>query len=395
MLHSALREVHFFPRVLTIDADEFEINCVSDLLLIACNAQAISIPSFVTSVESASLLGDESLSEVEIPASIEQLGGFYEFQALQTIRFTSVGRLRVVKGFEGCDRLQRIEIPSSVEIIDVTAFARCSLLKYVSFSTPSRLATIAGFQECPRLDFIVIPSSVTNISGFSRCESLHMIVVNHSDFPDPYWRTVSFAADGCLKVLRGFSGCTALVAVEIPTSVTHINKDAFSGCSLLRELTFQRGSALSEIEGFSDCRLLGRIEFPRSVRRIAGFKRCHQLRVVTFPPGSQLEILDAFGGCPRLSVIRISSCPVRLVLPRVVFVEHHDECRMKRSRRLLHLGSLGLVRHLPSRWEVWPRPDDEDNVPLLPVSVFDGFNNWFDVPSIFQTKWGSPERVVV
>jgi hypothetical protein len=255
MLHSALREVHFFPRGYTVDADEFEIDCVSDLLLLACNAQAVSIPSFITSVESASLLGDESVSEVEIPASIEQLGGFYEFRALQTIRFTAVGRLRVVKGFEGCRRLERIEIPSSVEIIDVTAFSSCALTD-VAFSTPSRLDTISGFPECPRLQSITIPSSVTNISGFNRCESLNTIGIEH--FPAP---SVFFTPDTCLKVLSGFSQCNDLVAVEIPASVTRINKDAFSNYRLLCEWIFSDTPPFPKSKGFQGVPYLGELNF--------------------------------------------------------------------------------------------------------------------------------------
>ena len=155
----------------------------------------------------------------------------------------------------GKPSLERIEIPASVEIIGGSAFYNCSSLAAVTFEDGSRLKTIrfGAFQNCAALESITIPSSVDSVgwSIFEDCSSL---------------KTVTFASGSALKMIeyQMFYNCSSLERIEIPASVETIKSSAFKGCSSLTTVIFEEGSRLKTIDGaflsngdyygaFSDC----------------------------------------------------------------------------------------------------------------------------------------------
>jgi hypothetical protein len=101
----------------------------------------------------------------------------------------------VICGFQRCSSLRRIEIPSSVEIIDESAFEDCHLLNEVVFASDSRLKEIRGFQTCVLLHQIEIPASVLAISSsaFRICRALRLVV---------------FSPGSVTRAIDGFKGCT-------------------------------------------------------------------------------------------------------------------------------------------------------------------------------------------
>jgi hypothetical protein len=133
--------------------------------------------------------------------------------------------LKQLSGFQFCRRLLRIEIPVSVEIIDLNAFFGCHSLTEVIFPGDSRLRRLNGFQSCTQLSRIQIPASVQIItsSAFFGCNSLQEVI---------------FATDGRLRILSGFQSCTQLFRIAIPASVEIITSSAFFGCNSLQEVIF-------------------------------------------------------------------------------------------------------------------------------------------------------------
>ena len=99
--------------------------------------------------------------------------------------------------FTGCP-ITSIEIPASVETIEVAAFQDCSQLVSVTFEKGSKLKTIGGMN-------LIFP--------------------------------VSFDSPGAQAHLGAFSDCTALTSIEIPASVESIEECAFQGCSQLASVT--------------------------------------------------------------------------------------------------------------------------------------------------------------
>ena len=194
--------------------------------------------------------------------------------------------------------LRSVVIPTNVTTVGYSAFKRCSSLTTVTFEKESQLKTIGGdyyygaFSDCTALTSIEIPASVETIgnTAFSDCSSL---------------ATVTFEKGSRLKTIgnNAYYRCTSLTSIEIPASVETIEKKAFFHCSKLTTITFEKGSLLKTIGGgyyssyyhgaFSDCSSLTSIEIPASVETIeaTAFKRCSKLTTVTFEKGSQLKII--------------------------------------------------------------------------------------------------------
>ena len=173
--------------------------------------------------------------------------------------------------------LRSVVIPTNVTTVGYSAFKRCSSLTTVTFEKESQLKTIGGdyyygaFSDCTALTSIEIPASVETIgnTAFSDCSSL---------------ATVTFEKGSRLKTIgnNAYYRCTSLTSIEIPASVETIEKKAFMHCSSLATVTFEKGSQLKTIAGdsydgaFSDCTALTSIEIPASVETIeaTAFKHC-------------------------------------------------------------------------------------------------------------------------
>ena len=126
--------------------------------------------------------------------------------------------------FYGCESLESITIPSTVEEIDQQAFISCNSLREVVLSDGLKKIGQFAFQSCTSLQSIAIPSSVTEIEkyAFINCNSLKEVVVS----------------EGLLKKIRSsvFQTCMSLQRITIPATVDKIEQFAFMNCSTLREV---------------------------------------------------------------------------------------------------------------------------------------------------------------
>ena len=267
-----------------------------------------------------------ALTTIEIPANVETIGkaAFKGCTSLASVIFEIGSQLKIIKGgyydtthydgaFSDCISLKSIEIPASVETIDIATFKGCSMLTTITFGQDSQLKTIAGtsscgaFSDCTSLTSIEIPASVETIgvTAFKGCSSL---------------ATVAFEKGSQLKTIAGgstayyyqgvFSDCISLTSIEIPANVETIEATAFKGCSSLTTVTFEKGSRLKKISASAfDGSKLEQIEIPAKVTEIAGgtFKDYETLKTISFESGSQLKSIgaSAFNGCISLISIII------------------------------------------------------------------------------------------
>lgn len=150
-----------------------------------------------------------ALTSVEIPANVETIeaAAFKGCTNLTSVTFGRNSNLKIIKGgydthyehinygaFTDCTALKSIEIPASVETIDVSAFLGCSQLKTVSFESNSKLKEIGGasmqyphgaFTDCITLSAIEIPTSVTKIgaAAFYGCIYNHRTTKTNQKYP--------------------------------------------------------------------------------------------------------------------------------------------------------------------------------------------------------------------
>ena len=101
--------------------------------------------------------------------------------------------------------------------------------------------------------------------------------------------------DGC--------GCSSLVSIKLPPSVTHIREEAFIGCIALTSIELP--ATLKEIgrDAFWSCFSLQEIVLPDGLEKInnSAFYRCMSLSSVYIPASVMNIGIDVWGGCDNLN----------------------------------------------------------------------------------------------
>ena len=216
--------------------------------------------------------------------------------------------VEIAKGaFEGCSKLEAVDIPNSVTTIGKLAFCGCEKLDTVDI--PNSVTTIGNraFKFCVNLTKVNIPNGVTEIAeeAFYFCRSLATV-----DIPNSV-TTIERAA---------FWDCKSLATVDIPHSVTTIGKNAFYGCGL-KEVTIPSSVKTIGDGAFSYCNQLTEFKVDEenaSYSEDGGvlFMKNRQI-LIAYPggrkgayeiPGSVMRIdAGAFRGCSGLTAVVIPS----------------------------------------------------------------------------------------
>ena len=186
--------------------------------------------------------GDLELSYDEA-ATVTSLGttftGNSEIQIFNELKhFTGLTVLD--DAFSGCSNLWKVTIPVNVESMTFNNFKGCVSLKTITFEKGSKLKSITGgyqnkdnysgaLSDCKALTFIEIPASVETIeiAAFKGCSSLEMITFEKGSKLE----SISGVRD-----LGAFDGAINLTTVDMSecTQVKRIDEYTFYGNSNLR-----------------------------------------------------------------------------------------------------------------------------------------------------------------
>lgn len=236
---------------------------------------------------------ESNIISIAIPKSIKTIGQDAFSNCVSLIKVNMEGdSLEKIedRAFYNCVSLESFSIPSSLKIIGNGAFEQCVSLK--TFAIPATLTTLGEgllinckelksiiFEEgiesiparicigCDKLTRVSIPTTVKEIckASFRVCSSLTNI-----NLPEgiSIIGSSSFAASGLEKI-------------ELPTTTTIIEEEAFSSCRQLSSLTI-KGNNLKEInaKAFKYCVSLSTFSIPESVEYIAetAFDNCDVLQ---------------------------------------------------------------------------------------------------------------------
>ena len=122
--------------------------------------------------------------------------------------------------------------------------------------------------------------------------------------------------ENIVSIDGAFNGCSELLELIIPNSVTSIGQMAFSGCSNLKELSIPNSVTFIDQYAFYRCSGLTSITLPEILNCPIGactFMDCSNLTSIKIPEGVTSIKNSAFSGCTSLTNINIPNSVTEII----------------------------------------------------------------------------------
>lgn len=174
--------------------------------------------------------------------------------------------------FKNNETLQSVIFPNSLKEIGYEAFSNSGLQG--NLILPKNLEIIDGSFRNISLESVVIPSSIQTASGAFSNSTIDKVIIE----------------SGLIEIPAGMFIFSKVIEVELPETITKINRDAFYCCNTLKVINLP--STLKEIDN-------------------QAFLSCTSLTQVTLPEGLTHLGREAFGDCTSIRTINIPSTIVQ------------------------------------------------------------------------------------
>lgn len=282
-----LRSITFSNNIQMIDSNAFK-NCVrlTDVLFDGTLTDWCSIEFNYTPMEYAKnfyLLSKSGkykrLTTLNIPNGIEKINGsvFYGFRNVTSITIPETVKIIGYGAFAGCN-IQKITIPSSVESIESSAFASCTNLKEIEILGNLKHFGENVFYKCSSLKLNEFDNAYYIGNNSNKYKILVQAVNKEISSCEIHKDTeiiatcalalcrnlteISFDEESQLKVvdIAGFSHCSSLEEIMLPSSVEIIESEAFCECSNLKEIIIPKNVEKIESHTFYYCKNLTNLE---------------------------------------------------------------------------------------------------------------------------------------
>ena len=262
------------------------------------------------------------------------------------------------RAFQGCTKLTKITIPSSVSYIDTYAFYNCTGLKEVV--VPDSVSNCGGgdWFACDngktlKLQKLTIPAAAAAVNLFGstaipndlcvktkttyggrtfavECKNLgkdsnRFALIGHGDSAAISQSTSgSVAVPGSVTVLgksctvkfiaeQAFDHCTGVTGVTLPESVKWIETGAFSHCTAMTSISMPGVTSIGTL-AFWNCDALTRVNLPVKLSIIGdkAFQSCDSLNSVVIRRGATSIGAGAFRSCGKLAELTIGEGTVEI-----------------------------------------------------------------------------------
>ena len=251
-----------------------------------------TIPNDVEILADRAFGGNERLKELIVPSSVVEMTWAISYVPnLEKIVFED--GIEKVEGCCFCDKLNNVDIPSSVKVIEANAFKQCTALTTVTLHEGLDYIGGDAFAQSG-LTTIEIPNSVGTIEGnaFNQCDQLGSVIFDEGDAK-------------CYIGGSAFSNCSGLTSVTMNGTVEDMGAEVFGNCTNLASVTFNEGLKYIGDKGFSNSKLTS-VTIPSTVINIGAdaFRNCKSLTSVLFAgESSSLQYLGsyAFSDCTLLT----------------------------------------------------------------------------------------------
>ncbi len=260
--------------------------------------------------------------DVKLPMKIRVIDLVYKVEEIEanTFRNTDVRSVVIPEGyrimetgvFDGCEHLESVSIPSTMESIGNGAFKKCKKLAKIEVAEGNKSfwTDEYGILYTSDRKFLIqapgalegdvtLPESLEVIcdTAFNGCEKVTGVTMG------PKVKRIGKSA---------FSGCSSLSRIKIPASMSEISDYAFNGCASLPSIDADDGEHFVSRGGLlysKDMKTLVRapgaisreVVLPDTVETIGqgAFQSCEKLSKVTMK-GVRTISNEAFKGCISL-----------------------------------------------------------------------------------------------
>jgi len=220
-------------------------------------------------------VGCALLERIKIPSSVNILGkaAFMECEKLVNVEFCE-GLVEIERAaFYGCYCLTSISIPSTVKVINERVFKFCKKLEKVELCEGLVEIGEDAFYGCKSIKSVNIPSTVKTIGSLAFCYA----PLQNLTLPDSIESIGDYAfCNGAYSTVRipplittitgSMCRCRGMVSMEIPTSIEKIDDKAFNSNTMLRNLALPSNAKIGN-DVFKDCKDLKRIGTERKITK--------------------------------------------------------------------------------------------------------------------------------
>lgn len=214
----------------------------------------------------------------------------------------------------------------------VTLFALLSLLVPSAFSATTFTADGLEFNVISDTDHTVsITKYLDNFKGG------YYTIPEKVTYQDEEYTVVTIG-------YNAFFGCTNLVSVTFPESITGVSASIFSSCSNLSSVTLTGKLKVLSMNMFKDCVKLQVVNIPEGVTTIGAtaFRGCKKLKSVVIPGTVTTLKQGAFSECSALQTVKIPASVT--TIEQGVFEECSALSNVEIPESVTELGTRAFAR---------------------------------------------------
>ena len=196
----------------------------SENISIPQKAQVNGYECTITIIGEQAFRDRSDLKNIEIPNSVEsiEISAFENCFNLKNIEIPDGVTYIGGSAFSGCSSLETIKIPSNIECIEYGTFYDCSNLTNIDIPDGVESIGNSAFYNCTRLTSIKIPANVKNIEAFAFCECINLTNI---EIPENVTNIGEWAFYGCINLD---------VVIDNSKDDVVVGEDAFRGCKSVR-----------------------------------------------------------------------------------------------------------------------------------------------------------------
>lgn len=263
--------------------------------------------------------------------------------------------------FNGCDNIESITVPNTVEKLGVNAIAGNLNLKSITFETGSKLTTIenGALSDNGKLEAITIPASVKNIGDYILGWNYSLATVEFEEgttldnigkgmfFRDEALASITLPSTVTVINDEAFYNCKALIEIDL-SNIDEIGAYAFYNCASLKEAILSNDVTELNDAAFYGCSSLEKVKLSEKLTKLGDlisedaeedvkgvFSGCTSLKEIVIPKGVNTIGKNTFNGCENLRRVIIETSSLKKVganafndvSPEAVFVVKNNAAK--------------------------------------------------------------------